>query len=167
MVRWMWIVFVFCAGCAGTGEKSELLSLLGVDEKITDTSDEGVEKVYDALTLLKRGEADYVKGDYLVASDEYQRFLELHPFHRMAPFAQYRLALSYYNQMGTDDRDPGPLERGLASFQKVVALYPQSLYVDEARAKIQELTHRQAQREFYVGHFYTRMRLIRRRSLVL
>lgn len=156
MARWIKIILLcaFCAGCAGTGEKSELLSLLGVDEKITDTSDAGVEKVYDALTLLKRGEADYVKGDYLAASDEYLRFLELHPFHRMAAFAQYRLGMSYYNQMGTNDRDSGPMGKALSSFQKVVTLYPQSLYVSEAGAKVQELIHRQAEREFYVGYFY-------------
>jgi outer membrane protein assembly factor BamD len=148
------LVCLLCVGCAGREEKSELLSLLGVDEKITDTSDEGAEKVYDALTLLKRGEADYVKEDYIAASDEYLRFLEMHPFHRMAAFAQYRLGMSYYSQMGTNDRDSGPMEKAFAAFQKVVTLYPQSLYVDEAGAKIRELTHRQAERDFYVGYFY-------------
>lgn len=156
MFRWGGILLI-CAlsvGCAGTGEKSELLTLLGVDEKIADSSDEGIEKVYDALTLLKRGEADYVKGDYVSASEEYRRFLELHPFHRMAAFAQYRLGMSFYRQMNTSDRDPGPMEKAIVAFQRVVTGHSESLYVDEARAKIGELTHRQAEQEFYVGHFY-------------
>lgn len=141
-------------GCAGSGEKSELLSLLGVDEKIVDNSDQGVEKIYDGLTLLKRGEANYVKEDYIAASEEYQRFLELHPFHRMAAFAQYRLGMSYYKQMNTNDRDPGPMEKAIGAFEKVVKDYPQSLYTREAEEKRKELARRQAAHHLYVGRFY-------------
>ena len=154
--RWkgIFLIFVFISGCATSGEKSELLSLLGVDEKIADTSDQGVESIYDALTLLKRGEAYFVKGEYTEASQEFQRFLELHPFHRMAAFAQYRLGMSYYNQMNTNDRDPGPMEKAITAFQKVVTQYPESLYTDESREKIGVLRHRQAEHHFYVGQFY-------------
>lgn len=148
------LTLILITGCAGTEEKSELLDLLGVNEEIADTSDEGVENTYDALTLLKRGEAHFVKGSYAEASDEFIRFLELHPFHRMAAFAQYRLAMAYFRQMNTNDRDPGPMEKALAAFQKVVTDYPQSLYVAEAREKIAALEGRQAEHDFYVGHFY-------------
>lgn len=148
------LLALFLAGCAGSGEKSELLSLLGVDEKIVDNSDQGTEKIYDALTLLKRGEANYVKEDYVAASDEYQRFLELHPLHRMAPFAQYRLGLSYYKQMNTNDRDPGPMEKAIGAFEKVVKDYPQSLYKREAEEKLKELARRQTAHHLYVGRFY-------------
>jgi outer membrane protein assembly factor BamD len=72
----------------------------------------------------------------------------------MAPFAQYRLGMSYYHQMNTNDRDPGPMEKALAAFQKVVTQYPESLYTDEAREKIGKLKDRQAEHHFYVGNFY-------------
>lgn len=156
MSHWkgMILIFILIAGCATSGEKSELLFLLGVDEKIADTSDEGVASIYDALTLLKRGEAYFVKGDYAEASQEFLRFLELHSFHRMAAFAQYRLGMSYYHQMNTNDRDSAPMGKALAAFQKVVTQYPESLYTDEAREKIGFLQRRQAEHHFYVGHFY-------------
>ncbi len=150
----IFLLTLFLAGCAGSGEKSELLSLLGVDEKIVDNSDQGVEKIYDGLTLLKRGEANYVKEDYTAASEEYQRFLELHPFHRMAAFAQYRLGMSYYKQMNTNDRDPGPMEKAIVAFEKVVKDYPQSLYTGEAEEKLRKLARRQAAHHLYVGRFY-------------
>lgn len=148
------IFALFLVSCAGSGEKSELLSLLGVDEKIVDNSDQGVEKIYDGLTLLKRGEANYVKEDYTAASEEYQRFLDLHPFHRMAAFAQYRLGMSFYKQMNTNDRDPGPMEKAIGAFEKVVKNYPQSLYTQEAEEKLKKLARRQAAHHFYVGRFY-------------
>ena len=150
----IFLLMLLLVGCAGSGEKSELLSLLGVDEKIADNSDQGVEKIYDALTLLKRGEANYVKEDYAAASEEYQRFLELHPFHRMSPFAQYRLGMSYYKQMNTNDRDPGPMEKAIDAFKKVVKDYPQSLYTHEAEQKLKALARRQTAHQLYVGHFY-------------
>lgn len=150
----MVLISILMAGCAASGEKSDLLSLLGVDEKIADTSDQGVESIYDALTLLKRGEAYFVKGDFAEASQEFLRFLELHSLHRMAAFAQYRLGMSYYHQMNTNDRDPGPMEKALGAFQKVVNQYPESLYIGEAREKIGILQRRQAEHHLYVGHFY-------------
>lgn len=150
----VFLLTLFLAGCAGSGEKSELLSLLGVDEKIVDNSDQGVEKIYDGLTLLKRGEANYVKEEYAAAAEEFQRFLELHPFHRMAAFAQYRLGMSYYKQMNTNDRDPGPMEKAIVAFEKVVKEHPQSLYTGEAKEKLQKLTRRQAAHHLYVGRFY-------------
>ncbi len=148
------LLSLFLVGCASSGEKSELLSLLGVDEKIVDNSDQGVEKIYDALTLLKRGEANYVKEDYAAASEEYQRFLDLHPLHRMAAFAQYRLGMSFYKQMNTNDRDPGPMNKAIGAFEKVVKNYPESLYTREAQEKLKELARRQTEHQLYVGRFY-------------
>lgn len=143
----------FLTACAGTEEKSELLSLLGVDEKIVD-SEQDSEDTYDAITLLKRGEAFYIKGDYIESVAEFERFLMLHPFHRMAAFSQFKLAMSFFRQLNTIDRDSGPMHEALSAFKKVVSQYPQSLYVDEADEKIKDLKLRKAKHEFLIGHFY-------------
>ncbi len=150
------ILFVLLlSACAGTEEKSELLTILGVDEKIVDTDQES-ENTYDALTLLKRGEAYFIKEDYIEAVSEFERFLSLHPFHRMAAFSQYKLAMSYFHQIHTIDRDPAPMEKALAAFQKVKTQFPKSLYVDEATEKIAELKKRQGEHQFQIGRFYFR-----------
>ncbi len=150
----VWILVVFLlTGCTGPEEKSELLSLLGVDEKIVDTEQDS-EDTYDAITLLKRGEAFYIKEDYIEAVAEFERFLMLHPFHRMAAFSQFKLAMSYDRQLNTIDRDSGPMNEAMSAFQKVVSQYPQSLYVDEAKDKIEKLKLRKAKHEFLIGHFY-------------
>lgn len=143
------------SACAGTEEKSELLTILGVDEKIVDTEQDS-ESTYDALTLLKRGEAYFVKEEYIEAVAEFERFLSLHPFHRMAAFSQYKLAMSYFHQIHTIDRDPAPMEKALTAFQKVKIQFPNSLYVDEATEKIAELKKRQGEHQFHIGRFYYR-----------
>jgi outer membrane protein assembly factor BamD len=151
-------LFGFLALALGCTPKNQgepkLLSLLGVDDKTTEASEEGVEKNYDALTLLRRGERAYDKEDYPEAVGEYQRFLELHPFHRLASYAQFRLGMSYYHQIDTTDRDEEPSEKALSAFEKLQKDFPQNLFNDQVQEKIVWLKGWLAQRQFYIGYFY-------------
>ena len=141
-------------GCGGKHEPSNLLSLFEVDRTIADGADLDVENTYDALTLLKWAEASYVKGDDAAAVPEYRRFLVLHPSHPMAPLARHRLAMSEARQIGALDRDPAPMNTAAAAFQSVVADDPGGPYAGEARAKLAEIGHRQAEQTFNIGMFY-------------
>ncbi len=142
------------SGCAGRGERSDLLTLLGADPANVRASDQDIENTYDALTLLSWAEAAYVSEDWIVAAADYHRFLELHPQHRMAAFAQYRLALSLNHQVSTPDRDPGPMQEALAAFEKILADFPQSLYVDAAREQIAVLIEKKAEHQYQIALFY-------------
>lgn len=155
-IRSLSITLILLSGCAGTEEKSELLTLLGVDEEIVDTSNQDIDSTFDAISLLKRGEAHFVKENYIEAAAEFERFLSLHPFHRMAAFSQYKLALSHFHQMNTIDRDSAPMNRAIKAFKTVISQYPTSLYVDEAKEKLETLKRRQADHEFLIAHFYFR-----------
>jgi outer membrane protein assembly factor BamD len=145
----------FILGCTtNLSGKSELLTLSHTDEGIVDLADQETEKIYDPLSLLKRGEAYWVKEDYIEAASEYRRFLELFPSHKMASFAQYSLASSYARQISTPDRDPTPIENALIAFNKVITKYPDSLYAKDAAEKIKELTLQKAEYQFDIGYFY-------------
>ncbi len=152
------LAFALSSGCARSSEKSDLLSLLGVDEGVAHTSSQEIGTIYDALSLLKRGEAHYIAKDYTEAIEEYRRFLDLYPIHRMAPFSQYRIGMAHYRQINSPDRDPGPIEQAIASFKKLLTGYPESLYAEEAREKVAELISRQAEHHLYVGRFYFKRR---------
>ena len=145
----------FVWGCtANLSKKSQLLTLSQTDTEIVDLADQETETIYDPLSLLKRGEAYWVKEDYIEAASEYRRFLELFPFHKMASFAQYSLASCYARQISTTDRDPTPIENALIAFDKVLTKYPDSLYVKEATEKIKELQRKQGEYQFNIGYFY-------------
>lgn len=145
----------FVLGCTtNLSEKSELLTLSQTDTEIVDLADQETETIYDPLSLLKRGEAYWVKEDYIEAASEYRRFLELFPSHKMASFAQYSLASCYARQISTNDRDPTPIENALIAFNKVLTKYPDSLYVQEATEKIKALRNQQAEYQFNIGYFY-------------
>jgi len=147
------LFFIF--GCTtNLSGKSELLTLSHTDEEIVDLENQETETIYDPLSLLKRGEAYWVKEDYIEAASEYRRFLELFPSHRMASFAQYSLAESYAHQISATDQDPTPIENALIAFNKVLKKYPDSLYAKDASEKIKALTHQQAEYQFNIGYFY-------------
>ncbi len=145
----------FILGCTtNLSGKSELLTLSHTDEGIVDLADQNTATIYDPLSLLKRGEAYRVKEDYIASASEYQRFLQLFPSHRMAPFAQYSLAESYAHQITSTDRDPTPTENALVAFNTVVTKYGDSLYVKDAAQKIKELLIQKAEYQFNIGYFY-------------
>ena len=113
-------------------------------------------KVFGTSALLDEASRFYFKGDFIEARGEYKRFLELHPTHPLAAFAQYRIGMCDFYQIGKVDRDPTPTEKALADFQKVIDEYPDSPYVEKAEKKVAYCRERKAALHFYVGNFYYR-----------
>ncbi len=152
------VILVLLYGCGVPIAPDLLLGLaentIFSDKDIVDLDGQETENIYDPLNLLKRGDAYRGKKDYVAAVEEYQRFLELYPFHRMTSFAQYSLGLCYYGQIRSIDRDPNPVEQALVAFNKVLTHYPDSLYAEDASIKIANLRERQARYEFQIGRYY-------------
>ena len=107
-------------------------------------------KVFGTSALLDEASRFYFKGDFIEARGEYKRFLELHPTHPLAAFAQYRIGMCDFYQIGGVDRDPSSTEKALADFQKVIDEYPDSPYVEKAQKKVAFCRERKARLHFYV-----------------
>ena len=151
------LILIFLNGCAASQKDElgpELRNLLGIDEKLTDTPKENLEKTFDANTLIKRAETYYSKEEYETALVEYQRFLDLHPIDRLSNLAKFRISLCYYHQITTIDRDADPIRKALSSFQNLTNDSPQSLYAQKSEPYINELKSRLSEREYYIGYFY-------------
>ena len=145
------------AGCSSTQEKKSVdanVPLSGTDEQIFigDT----IEMNYDPNVIMKRAEAYHEKGGYAEAIVEYQHFLDLHRNHVLAPYAQYRLALSHFKMIQTIDRDIGPIERARDEFTKLIKIHPGSQYEAEAKLKTTKCEDFLAQRHLFVAKFYYR-----------
>lgn len=109
---------------------------------------------FGTSALLDEASRFYFKGDFIEARGEYKRFLELHPTHPLAAFAQYRMGMCDFYQILTVDRDPSPARKALSDFQKVIDEYPDSPYVSKAEKKVTYCRDRLSQVHFYVGRFY-------------
>ncbi len=143
-------------GCAATNDPlgADIRKALGVTKNSAEETKDSIERNYDPKVILKRAEALYQGGEYIEAVGEYQHFLDLHPLHEWADYAQLKLGLSYFQEFSTIDRDSEPVQKALESFQKLLTTYPNTKYADEAKKKIATCQERLAQNQFYVGRFY-------------
>lgn len=111
---------------------------------------------YAALAELRTGDAYFEKEEFEQAAIEYEEFLKRHPGHAEAPYATYRLALSYYKEIKSPDRDPLNTRLALQWFNTFIEKYPDSPLVPDARERALRCRDRLARREIYIGNFYSR-----------
>ncbi|RMH09713.1 MAG: outer membrane protein assembly factor BamD [Nitrospirae bacterium] len=150
-----WILIWLSAGCTHTPEadgRTEALPDTDAHIFIGDT----IEMNYDPNVIMKRAESFFEKESYAEAIVEYQHFLDLHRAHMLAPYAQYKLALSHFNMIKTIDRDISPVEKAQEEFEKLLTAFPNNQYEAKARVKIRECQKLLAQHHLFVGQFYYR-----------
>jgi outer membrane protein assembly factor BamD len=114
------------------------------------------DRSYDADIMLRIADTYYGEEKYSEAIVEYQAFLNFHPVHRDASYAQYQIGMCNYNELTTIDRDPGMVRTTKSEFQKLLDKYPGSPYEQEAKKYISICTEHLASYELYVGRFYFR-----------
>ena len=93
----------------------------------------------------------YVAQDYNKAIQASQRFLQIHPGNKDAPYAFYLIALSYYEQISDVQRDQKVTEQALTALQEVNRRFPTTQYAADARLKIDLVQDHLAGKEMSVG----------------
>ncbi|MBP9951853.1 MAG: outer membrane protein assembly factor BamD [Cypionkella sp.] len=83
-----------------------------------------------------------------------QRFLDFYPGDEDAAYAQYLMALSYYDQIDEVGRDQGLTYQALQSLRVVIELYPDSEYAKSAILKFDLAFDHLAAKEMEVGRYY-------------
>jgi outer membrane protein assembly factor BamD len=109
---------------------------------------------YAARARFLIGETYYRDGDFEKAIREFETFLSFYPRHQIADLVQYRLAMSYYDQMKPVEQDQGLTQKALDQFRRLVKEYPESRYATEALAKTDLCRGRLAQKEVWVASYY-------------
>jgi outer membrane protein assembly factor BamD len=106
-------------------------------------------QLMSAYALYQRNKYD----ESLVALD---RFIQLHPGNRDAPYAYYLKALNYYEQIADVGRDQRLTDKALKALEEVVRRFPESVYARDARIKIDLTRDHLAGKEMEIGRFYER-----------
>ncbi len=109
---------------------------------------------YAARARFLSGEAYYREGEFDKAIKEFESFLSFFPRHQIADLVQYRLAMSYYDQMKPVEQDQALTQNALDQFRRLVKEYPESRYAAEALAKVDVCRGRLAQKEVWVANYY-------------
>ncbi|NIY78329.1 outer membrane protein assembly factor BamD [Celeribacter sp. HF31] len=92
--------------------------------------------------------------DYENARVAAQRFLDFYPADEDAAYAQYLLALSYYDQIDDVGRDQGLTFQALQALRVVIERYPDTEYARSAILKFDLAFDHLAGKEMEIGRYY-------------
>ena len=109
---------------------------------------------YAKRALIMQAFAQPKGKDYEAARASAQRFLDFYPGDEDAAYAQYLLALSYYDQIDEVGRDQGLTFQALQSLRTVIEQYPDSDYARSAMLKFDLAFDHLAAKEMEIGRYY-------------
>ena len=98
----------------------------------------------------------YLARKYQDAINSAQRFVTIHPGNAEAPYAQYLIGMSYYQQIDDVTRDQTTTQQASDSFGELIRRYPETRYAADARVKLDLIKDHLAGKEMEVGRFYQR-----------
>ena len=104
--------------------------------------------------LVMQAFAYHRDRDYESARASAQRFLDLYPMDEDAAYAQYLLALSYYDQIDDVGRDQGLTFQALQALRTVIEQYPDTEYARSAVLKFDLAFDHLAAKEMEIGRYY-------------
>lgn len=94
--------------------------------------------------------------DYPNSRSAAQRFIDFYPDDDDAAYAQYLLALSYYDQIDEVGRDQGLTFQALQALRQTIERYPDSEYARSAILKFDLAFDHLAGKEMEIGRYYLR-----------
>lgn len=120
-----------------------------------------IERLYPYSDLNKRAVimqayAYHRDRDYEQSRSAAQRYIDFYPTDEDAAYAQYLLALSYYDQIDEVGRDQGLTFQALQALRGVIENYPDSEYARSAMLKFDLAFDHLAAKEMEVGRYYLR-----------
>ena len=120
-----------------------------------------VERLYPYSTLTKRALimqafSFHRDRDYEASRAAAQRYIDFYPADEDAAYAQYLMALSYYDQIDDVGRDQGLTFQALQSLRTVIERYPESEYARSSILKFDLAFDHLAAKEMEIGRYYLR-----------
>jgi outer membrane protein assembly factor BamD len=104
--------------------------------------------------LIMQAFSYHKDGDFPNSRASAQRYLDFYPADGDAPYAQYLLALSYYDQIDDVGRDQGLTFQALQALRGVIEQYPDSEYTSSSVLKFDLAFDHLAAKEMEIGRFY-------------
>jgi outer membrane protein assembly factor BamD len=104
---------------------------------------------------LRIADTYFAQESYLEAESAYEIFRELHPTHPRGDYVQFRIGLSYFNQMPSHSgRDLSAAYRAIDAFNVLLDKFKSSSFKEEAKQRIAEARAKLGEYQSYVADFY-------------
>tara|TARA_Y100000591_G_scaffold299380_1_gene291967 strand:+ start:532 stop:1368 length:837 start_codon:yes stop_codon:yes gene_type:complete len=88
------------------------------------------------------------------AISELINFFKKYPDHPNTPYANYLLAMSYYNKIVDEKKDLEPLKNSKKQFEYVVENYPNTEFSLDSKFKLDLINEMIASKEMYIARHY-------------
>ncbi|MCX8029968.1 MAG: outer membrane protein assembly factor BamD [Thermodesulfovibrionales bacterium] len=121
---------------------------------LTEVKNRDATKKHIPIAHLKIADSYIKEEDIPSAIEEYRKFIELYPDNRYASYAQYQIAMAYFNEIESPDRGSGSAQKALKEFLLLKEKYPRNPFRDIVELRIQKCKNVIAEGEFLVGEFY-------------
>ncbi|MGZ3774190.1 MAG: outer membrane protein assembly factor BamD [Pseudobdellovibrionaceae bacterium] len=97
----------------------------------------------------------YKQESFAESQVAYQMFKDLHPTAPQSDYVQFRIGMSYYNQLPSSiDRDLTVANETILNLSDLIKKFPNSQYVNEAKEKRSAAIKMLAEKEEYIADFY-------------
>jgi outer membrane protein assembly factor BamD len=118
-----------------------------------------IERLYPYSEWAKRGlimqaYSFHKDKDYVNSRSAAQRYIDFFPAAEDAAYAQYILALSYYDQISEVGRDQDVTLKALQELRLLIERYPDSKYANQSAEKFDMAFNFLAAKEMEVGRYY-------------
>ena len=97
--------------------------------------------------------------EYLLAANEYTRFMQIYRSDARVPDAEYERAMTYYERSPEYELDQTDTERAVEHFQLFIKRYSNHPSVTDAEGKIAELREKMAHKQYETAKLYERREL--------
>ena len=96
----------------------------------------------------------YETADSFKTLENINKFKKLYPKHENIDYVDFIRALTFYENINVISRDQTYTISALNEFNKIIKNYPNSIYADESRLKIDLINEQLAGKEMYIARYY-------------
>ena len=119
---------------------------------------------FAALSELRIGDCQFKNEEYPEAIQTYRQFVRIRPSHKEIPYARFRIAEAYFNQIPSGwfmtppvhERDQSAARDALIQLRRFVVDFPDDQRVPDANELMEKCMGLLAAHELYVARFYLR-----------
>ena len=171
------IIILFASGCSKEEIKKTSIKEKSLDLQVLEAYKEGMKSLDkgDVLFAAKKfNEAEilfpqsawaprsammaaysyYAQDYYDDAIAELERFKRVYPTSSNLDYANYLLALCYYEQIVDEKKDLNSIINARENFKILIQSYPNTEYALDAEFKIDLINDILASKEMYIGRYY-------------
>ncbi|TQV68976.1 outer membrane protein assembly factor BamD [Aliiroseovarius halocynthiae] len=131
-----------------SGDPSEAAKWFGEVERLYPYSE------WAKRALIMQAFSHHKDREYELARASAQRYIDFYPGDEDAAYAQYLLAISYYDQIDLIGRDQGLTYQALQALRVVIERYPDTEYAKSAILKFDLAFDHLAAKEMEIGRYY-------------